>query len=101
MLLKFIARGTGSAAAAAAYLTRETDSAGKERAEVAVLRGDPDQVAAVADALEFEQKYTSAGDRLGAGGPAERRGRSTGRSPWLDEFAWSAWSRGRRPCGAS
>ena len=60
MLLKFIARGTGSAAAAAAYLTRETDSAGKERAEVAVLRGDPDQVAAVADALEFEQKYTSA-----------------------------------------
>ena len=25
-----------------------------------VLRGDPDQVAAVADALEFEQKYTSA-----------------------------------------
>ena len=25
-----------------------------------MLRGDPDQVAAVADALEFEQKYTSA-----------------------------------------
>ena len=60
MLIKFIARGTGSAAAAAAYLTRETDSQGNERADVAVLRGDPDQVAAVADALEFEQKYTSA-----------------------------------------
>ena len=60
MLIKFIARGTGSAAAAAAYLTRETDSQGKERADVSVLRGDPDQVAAVADALEFEQKYTSA-----------------------------------------
>ena len=27
---------------------------------MAVLRGDPDQVAAVADALEFEQKHTSA-----------------------------------------
>ena len=60
MLIKFIARGTGSAAAAAAYLTRETDSQGNERADVSVLRGDPDQVAAVSDALEFEQKYTSA-----------------------------------------
>ena len=60
MLIKFIARGTGSAAAAAGYLTRETDSQGEERADVSVLRGDPDQVAAVADALEFEQKYTSA-----------------------------------------
>ena len=26
---------------------------------MSVLRGDPDQVAAVADVLEFEQKYTS------------------------------------------
>ena len=34
MLIKFIARGTGSAAAAAAYLTRETDSQGNERADV-------------------------------------------------------------------
>ena len=55
----FHARGTGSAAAAAGYLTRETDSQGEERADVSVLRGDPDQVAAVADVLEFEQKYTS------------------------------------------
>ena len=45
MLIKFIARGTGSAAAAAAYLTRETDSQGAVRTDVAVLRGDPDQVA--------------------------------------------------------
>ena len=49
MLIKFIARGTGSAAAAA-YLTRETDSQGAERAEVSVLGGDPEQVAAVAEA---------------------------------------------------
>ena len=74
MLIKFIARGTGSAAAAAAYLTRETDSQGNERADVSVLRGDPDQVAAVSDALEFEQKYTSAVIAWAAGGPAERHG---------------------------
>ena len=59
MLLKFLARGTGSAQAAAAYLLRETDSQGEVREDVAVLRGDPDAVAAVADALEFEHKYTS------------------------------------------
>ena len=96
MLLKFIARGTGSAAAAAAYLTRETDSAGKERAEVAVLRGDPDQVAAVADALEFEQKYTSA---VIAWAPEDQPSDAQV-DRVVDEFAWSAWSRGRRPCGA-
>ena len=60
MLIKFIARGKGSAAAAADYLTRETDSQGAKRAEVSVLRGDPAQVAAVADGLEYEQKHTSA-----------------------------------------
>ena len=52
MLVKFLTRGTGSAQAAADYLTRETDSQGEARDDVAVLRGDPDQVAAVAD--EFE-----------------------------------------------
>ena len=59
MLVKFLARGTGSAQAAADYLTRELDSQGKVRDDMAVLRGDPDQVAAVADALEFDHKYTS------------------------------------------
>ena len=59
MLVKFLARGTGSARAAAHYLTRELDSQGVVRDDVAVLRGDPDQVAAVADALQFEHKYTS------------------------------------------
>ena len=59
MLVKFLAHGTGSAQAAADYLTRELDSQGEVRADVAVLRGDPDDVAAVADALEFDHKYTS------------------------------------------
>ena len=59
MMIKFLARGTGSAAAAADYLTRETGSDGQEREQVEVLRGDPRQVAAVADSLEFEHKYTS------------------------------------------
>ena len=62
MMIKFLARGTGSAAAAADYLTREgspEQDPEKNPEEVTVLRGNPDQVAAVADALEFEHKYTS------------------------------------------
>ena len=72
MMIKFLARGTGSAAAAVDYLTREPLSAheqdqdqdqdrGPEKnpEEVKVLRGNPHQVADVADALQFEHKYTS------------------------------------------
>ena len=59
MHVKFIARGTGSARAAADYLLGERDAAGQPREGVAVLRGDPDVVADIADALEFEHKYTS------------------------------------------
>ena len=62
MMIKFLARGTGAAAAAADYLTREgspEQDREKNPEEVTVLRGNPDQVAAVADALEFEHKYTS------------------------------------------
>ena len=87
MLIKFIARGTGSAAAAAAYLTRETDSQGNERADVSVLRGDPDHVAAVADALEFEQKYTSA---VIAWAPEDQPS-DTEIDRVLDEFEDTAW----------
>ena len=87
MLIKFIARGTGSAAAAAAYLTRETDSQGNERADVTVLRGDPDQVAAVADALEFEHKYTSA---VIAWAPEDQPS-DTEIDRVLDEFEDTAW----------
>ena len=87
MLIKFIARGTGSAAAAAAYLTRETDSQGNERTDVSVLRGGPDQVAAVADALEFEQKYTSAVIALAP----EDQPSDTEIDRVLDEFEDTAW----------
>ena len=68
MMIKFLAHGTGSAAKAADYLTRERFPAQdqeqdqdqeKNPEEVKVLRGNPDQVAAVADSLEFEHKYTS------------------------------------------
>ena len=59
MHVKFIARGTGSARAAADYLLGERDAAGQPREGVEVRRGDPDLVAALADTLEFEHKYTS------------------------------------------
>ena len=68
MMIKFLARGTGSAAAAADYLTRDQLPAHdhdqdrepeKNPEEVKVLRGNPHQVADVADALQFEHKYTS------------------------------------------
>ena len=59
MLVKFLARGTGSAGAAARYLLGERDAAGKLREGVEVLRGNPDMVAAVADTLAFEHRYTS------------------------------------------
>ena len=41
------------------YLLGARDATGQLRAGVEVLRGDPHQVAAVADALAFEHKYTS------------------------------------------
>ena len=60
MLIRFMNHGTGSAAAAADYLTRAEDWKGQEREDIQVLRGDPRQVADVADSLEFKHKYTSA-----------------------------------------
>ena len=70
MMIKFLAHGTGSAAKAADYLTRERfpdhdqeqdqdQDQEKNPEEVKVLRGNPHQVAAVADTLQFEHKYTS------------------------------------------
>ena len=50
----------GSAGAPVDYLLGERDAAGQPRAGVEVLRGDPEQVAAVADSLAFEHKYRSA-----------------------------------------
>ena len=59
MHIKFLARGTGSARDAADYLLGERDATGKPREGVEVLRGNPDMVAAVADSLDFEHRYTS------------------------------------------
>ena len=59
MHIKFMAHGTGSGAGAARYLTGEKDHTGKVRAEVAVLRGNPELVGQVADSLEFQHRYTS------------------------------------------
>lgn len=44
---------------AAAYLLAESDYQGIVRADVQVLRGNPDQVAALADSLSFVHRYTS------------------------------------------
>ena len=59
MHIKCLRRGTGAARAAADYLVSERDAAGHRREGVEVLRENPDMVAAVADSLEFEHKYTS------------------------------------------
>ena len=59
MHIKFLARGTGSARAAANYLLGERDATGKTREGVEVLRSDPHRVASVADTLGFEHRYTS------------------------------------------
>ena len=88
MHVKFIARGTGSARAAADYLLGERDAAGQPREGVEVRRGDPDMVAAVADSLEFEHKYTSGviawapGDR-----PTDAQIEAV-----LDQFEQTAWA---------
>ena len=60
MLVKFLPHGKGSARAAVDYLVGERDAEGHRREGVEVVRGNPDMVAAVADSLEFERRYTSA-----------------------------------------
>ena len=88
MHIKFLAHGTGSAAAAAQYLTGELDHDGRRRAEVEVLRGNLEQVAAVADALDFKHKYTSGVIAWSAqDNPTEAQIEQT-----LDEFERTAWA---------
>ena len=81
-------QGTGSAKAAADYLLGERDAAGKPREGVEVRCGDPDQVAAVADALEFEHKYTSG---VIAWAP-EDRPTDAQIEAVLDRFEQTAWA---------
>ena len=88
MHLKFLARGTGSAGAAAAYLLGERDSRGEPREGVEVLRGDPQQVAAAADALGFQHRYTAG---VLAWAPEDApTGKQIARA--LDEFERTAWA---------
>ena len=88
MLIKFTKHGSGSGVGAAGYLTQELDWKGEERADVRVLRGDPDQVAALADSLDFKNKYTSA---VIAWSPEDRpTDEQIGQT--LDEFERFAWA---------
>ena len=83
MLVEFLPRGKGSAKAAADYLVGERDAEGVE-----VLRGNPDMVAAVADWLDFERRYTTA---VIEWAPDDR---TTGEQieAVLDEFEKTAWA---------
>ena len=99
MHLKFLARGRGAAKAAAEYLLGTHNAAGKERASVEVLRGDPNQVAAVADGLSFEHRYTSgviawSPDDTPTAAQVERVLDAFEKTAWAglaaDRYAWSA-----------
>jgi len=60
MHIKFLNRGQGSARSALDYTLGKYDSNKKERQSVEVLRGNTEQVTAVADSLEFKHRYRSA-----------------------------------------
>lgn len=87
MHIKFLGGG-GNASAAASYLTADKDSQGIERAGVTVLRGDPEQVAAVADSLEFAHTYTSG---VVAWAPDDQP-TATQIEAVVDEFEQTAWA---------
>ena len=88
MHIKCLRRGTGAARAATDYLVGERDAAGHRREGVEVLRGNPDMVAAVADSLEFEHKYTSV---VIAWAPKDRP-TDAQMEAVLDEFEKTAWA---------
>ena len=109
MHIKFLARGTGSARAAADYLLGARDAAGQLRAGVEVFRGNPHQAAAVADALAFEHKYTSgviawAPDDTPTDAQIEAVLDEFERTAWAglepDRYAWSAVVHRERGGGA-
>ena len=58
MMIKFQEIGS-SGSATAAYLEAEKDHKRRERAHVSVLRGDPQLVGQVADALPFKHRHSS------------------------------------------
>jgi hypothetical protein len=60
MHLKFLKHGKGSGSAAIEYLLREKDSKGVVRADIKVLRGNPEQLAQLIDSLKTVCRYSSA-----------------------------------------
>ena len=88
MHIKCLPRGRGSARAAVDYLVGERDAEGHRREGVEVLRGNPDMVAAVADSLEFERRYTSV---VIAWAPDDRPTDEQVEAV-LDEFEKTAWA---------
>lgn len=60
MHIKWLKHGTGPAALAVSYVLAESDCRGAKRELVEVLRGDPRQMAELADSLEFRHRYQSA-----------------------------------------
>ena len=76
------------ATAAVDYLVGERDAEGQRRDGVEVLRGNPDMVAAVADSLDFERKYTSV---VIAWAPDDRPTDEQIEAV-LDEFEKTAWA---------
>ena len=67
---------------------RRAGTAGQLRTGIEVLRGNPGLVAAVADSLDFEQKYTSV---VIAWAPDDRP-TDAQIGAVLDEFAKTAWA---------
>lgn len=59
MLIKFLNHGTGDPQRAVSYLLSSQDHAGRARAGVEVLRGDPRLVGNLAASLPFMHRYTS------------------------------------------
>ena len=99
MLIKFLARGTGSAGAAVGYLLGERDAAGKPREGVEVLRGNPDMVAAVADSVSektisdcYNSTYTNIDQAITSLHPSYR----TGIQSTPSEVPWTPWRRSRK-----
>ena len=88
MHIKFLPHGKGLATAAVDYLVGERDAEGQRRDGVEVLRGNPDMVAAVADSLDFERKYTSV---VIAWAPDDRPTDEQIEAV-LDEFEKTAWA---------
>lgn len=88
MHIKFSRHGTGSGKKAAEYLTQDKDHTGELRSEISILRGDPNQVAMVADSLNFKHKYTSG---IIAWSPEDMPSK-TQINALLDDFEKTAWS---------